>query len=603
MFARGKGRWAVWPMLVALASAGGAALLGYWAFHRLRAEQTDLAAAGNPGTTTARRGSQLPLEAAKRGGSNSPTETPQRLFPTVATAAVAPADVEAFCGACHATPRPDRAPREVWDTEIRTGYQRYRETGRQDLTVPPVSHVAAYYREHAPSWAEWHPPPQAPSEPARMRFEHTDIVAPGGTRDPFVAGLAVIALGDDKGPAATRFVFTDMRNGQVAATGPRWTSLPTEICERLGSPCHVEPCDLDQDGRTDLLVSDLGGFSAGDHHRGKVVWLRATGDAGHEDRSYRDSQAGHQRIDLATGLGRVADARPGDFDGDGDLDVVVAEFGFERTGRIVLLENRAIGGDSADFALHVVDPRHGTIHVPVTDLNHDGHLDFVALISQEYEVVEVFLGRGDLSFDRQTIFAAEDPSYASSGIELVDLDADDDLDVLYVNGDCFDGAYMKPYHAVQWLENTGGYPYEHHLLAHMPGASRAVAGDLDGDGDLDIVAASMLVPKMLNDHGAENFDSLVWFEQTAPGRFERHGLEKSKCDHFGLELGDFDFDGDLDMAVGNAIFGRPPRGQEPPALTIWWNQRVSPSSAEEGKKMGMEQRATTETKRESQNAK
>ena len=563
MFERGKGRWAAWPMLIALASAGGAAFSGYWAFRGHRPVQTEAAAARDPGGSAR---SPFPTDGDKTGGAS------QRALPPEATTAVAaPAEVQAFCGDCHATPRPDRAPREAWDTEIRTGYQRYRESGRQDLTVPPVSHVAAYYREHAPSWAEWHPPPQAPSEPTRLRFERTDIVAPGGTRDPFVAGLAVLVPADVDGADAPRFIFTDMRSGRVAATRPRWTSLPTEICERLGSPCHVEPCDLDQDGRIDLLVSDLGGFSAGDHHRGKVVWLRGRGDGG------------YQRLDLATGLGRVADARPGDFDSDGDLDVVVAEFGFERTGRIVLLENRAIGEESADFALHIVDPRHGTIHVPVTDLNHDGHLDFIALISQEYEVVEAFLGRGDLGFDRQTIFAAEDPSYASSGIELVDLDADNDLDVLYVNGDCFDGIYMKPYHAVQWLENTGGYPYEHHLLALMPGASRAVAGDLDGDGDLDVVAASMLVPKMLNDHGADNFDSLVWFEQTAPRRFERHRLEKSKCDHFGLELGDFDGDGDLDMAVGNAIFGRRPRGQEPPALTIWWNQRIS-SSAGEGEK-------------------
>ncbi|HJT34275.1 MAG TPA: VCBS repeat-containing protein [Pirellulales bacterium] len=465
-------------------------------------------------------------------------------------------------------PRPDRAPRETWDTEIRNGYQRYRETGRQDLTVPPVSQVAAYFREHAPPWTEWRPPSCAPPDRSGLHFTHTDFVAPGGRRDPFLAGLAVLRADDEL--RGTRFVFADMRSGQVVATGPR---LLSEICQPLGSPCHLEPCDLDQDGRIDLVVADLGAFSAGDHHRGKVVWLRAR------------AEGGYQRIDLATGLGRVADARPGDFDGDGDLDLVVAEFGFERTGRVVLLENRAIGDDSADFALHLVDSRHGTIHVPVTDLNHDGHLDFVALISQEYEVVEAFLGRGDLSFDRQTIFAAEDPSYASSGIELVDLDADNDLDVLYVNGDCFDGAYMKPYHAVQWLENTGGYPYEHHLLAHMPGASRAVAGDLDGDGDLDVVAASMLVPKMLSDHGADNFDSLVWFEQTTPRRFERHGLEKATCDHFGLELGDFDADGDLDMAVGNAIFERRPAGQEPPALTIWWNQRNSSSYKDEGKKM------------------
>jgi hypothetical protein len=208
--------------------------------------------------------------------------------------------------------------------------------------------------------------------------------------------------------------------------------------------------------------------------------------------------------------------------------------------------------------------------VPAADLGGDGRLDFVALISQEHEVVEAFLNYGQGGFRTKRIFSANEPAFGSSGIQLVDLDLDGDLDVLYTNGDTFDSFYLKPYHSIRWLENRGSYPFEDHELALMPGVHRALACDLDGDGDLDIVACALLPERLLGRQSAAEFDALVWLEQTEPGEFTRHRIEKGPpCLHAAMEVGDFDGDGDVDLAVGT--FGD---SLSQPAIAVWWNMRI-----------------------------
>ena len=243
--------------------------------------------------------------------------------------------------------------------------------------------------------------------------------------------------------------------------------------------------------------------------------------------------------------------------------MVAAVFGYLQAGEILYLENRTTDPARPVFVPQRLDTRHGAIHVPVADLNRDGHPDFVALISQEHEVVEAFLGDGKGHFKMETLYKGPHPAFSSSGIQVVDMDRDGDLDVLLTNGDAMDRKYFKPYHGIQWLENRGGFPFVPHQVDFLYGVARAVAGDLDGDGDLDIVATTFLPGGYWDRERTSNdLDAIVLYEQKKPGEFVRQTLEKVACNHPSCDIGDFDGDGRLDFVSSNCFFtdelGPPP---------------------------------------------
>jgi hypothetical protein len=471
--------------------------------------------------------------------------------------------VHALCGKCHAYPPADSFPKSAWRREVKGGYDFFRDSKLQ-LDYPSLESVVQYYEKRAP---EELPPNDShiSFDPAPVRFQQRGFALPSSRSPTGASGGAAVTnvnVGHLFDKKKLDILVCDMRPGRILALRPYLTPPAWHTIAELGSraaPAHAEVVDLDGDGILDVLVANLGSFSPTDDLVGSVIWLR-----GRPDGTFTP-------ITLLQGVGRVADVQAADFKGTGKLDLVVGVFGWRNTGEILYLENRTTDWDHPVFVPHVLDDRHGTIHVPVCDLNQDGKPDFVALISQEHETIVAFLNEGDGRFHKEIIYTAPHPAYGSSGIQVVDLNGDGKLDVLYTNGDTLDPPYtLKPYHGVQWLENQGKFPFAHHPLVPMYGAMRAVAADFRGSGLKDIVAVSYLPEEIFPQRRPLRLDSVLYLEQTKPGKFVPYSMEQVRCDYLTAVAGDLNGDGRNHLIIGSHSLN--PDYTPPSALSIWENQ-------------------------------
>jgi hypothetical protein len=507
---RGAGRWKFWALgLLVVASLAGAAVVGSKILNRPPPpEPAPVAAAGEQ-------------------------------------------EVHDFCGACHGYPPPDTFARKHWEFEVRRGFNFF-NLSPLPIPEPSVEAVIKYYQDRAP--AEVAPADVRHAEgPSPVRFEPSGWAGPTDGPQYSTANVNLVHLFDDK---RLDILTCDMNTGAVMALRPYDPSPAWRVLAKLGNPCHAEVIDLDGDGVKDVLVADLGSFSPTDSRCGRVVWLRGNGDGSFTPHT------------LLEDVGRVADVRAADFRGTGRLDLVVAEFGLFRTGSVLFLENETTDWSNPKFVPRVIDPRHGAIHVPVTDLNGDGKPDFIGLLSQEHETVVAYLNEGGGKFRKETIYAAPHPAYGSSGIQLVDMNGDGHVDVLYTNGDTLDKPpFLRPWHGIQWLENPGDgtFPWKHHPIAPMYGVHRAVAADFLGDGKMGVVAVSFLPQADFPYRKDRKLDAVVYLEPTGPDQFARHVLAAGDCDHVTCAAGDVTGRGRPDLVVGNFGFdvGRP--------VTVWEN--------------------------------
>jgi hypothetical protein len=477
-------------------------------------------------------------------------------------------EVTEVCSKHHAYVPPHALPRGLWIEEVVKMFK-LSEAPYNGVHERKAERIMSWYLEKAP--AEW---PlyrgRSAQGSGRLRLVPNEFAAAKEGDLPGGSNVNLTHLLDDGLP---ELLLTDMRDGGVRHFRPSRSAEGFKLLATLKHPCRTAVIDFDGDGARDILVAELGSYLPTNEKVGAAIWLRG------------DGKGGFEPVTLVEDVGRVADVQAADFDLDGDLDVVVASFGHHKAGRILVLETRPSEVDGTySFLRRTMDPRTGAVQVEVADLNGDGLPDFMALLAQEHESVVAFINKGGMVFEPRTVYKAPHAAWGSTGMDLVDLDKDGDLDVLVTNGDTMDvpakgqqgetapWRFLFPQHGVRWLENQGGYPFVPHDLAQLYGAHSAKAGDMDGDGDLDVVVSAFLpeAPYQMV-RVPYDLESLIWLEQTTPGNFTRRTLRSIDSEIPTLDLGDIDGDGDIDVVTGHLYLERLRPGQRDVSLTVWLN--------------------------------
>ncbi len=245
-----------------------------------------------------------------------------------------------------------------------------------------------------------------------------------------------------------------------------------------------------------------------------------------------------------------------DVDGDGDLDIFVVE-GSASAAPFAnqLLINDGSGNFADETAARLPPgPPANSTEVDFADIDNDGDLDAVVSNLGANQLL-VNNGSGVFSDGSANLpqatppgppgFAVPFPPFfieVSAEAVFVDVDGDGDPDLLVSNENPF--PFGPPGDVNRLLMNDGSGAFTEsagRLPFRIDQTSGYVAGDIDGDGDQDLVQINVGSNNVLINNGLGFFTDETAMRLPANDSSSRKGV-----------LADFDSDDDLDLMVGNS---------------------------------------------------
>jgi hypothetical protein len=338
-------------------------------------------------------------------------------------------------------------------------------------------------------------------------------IGPTPTPTPTLAPVAPAS------PTADISIFTD--SGQSIGDTPTRTVLLVDV---------DSDGDLDAFVMTALEPSEFGGF---DHK----IWIND---------GFGTFVDGGEALGFAMNapnFGGFAMNAPnfGDLDNDGDVDVVAQDWQALSTItssnngyiKIWLNDGSGIFTDSGRYIGDMMNDQSS-----LGDLDGDGDLD--VLIFNYEGPAKIWLNDGS------GIFTDSGKSFGNEGTAetiLADFDNDGDLDAFFSKG----GSFVSVANKIWLNDGYGNFTDSGQQLGDRS-TGRIIAGDLDNDGDLDVIGHAYMTWEGKVSH-------YIWLNDGSGTFTDNGGSFIEQGDGVGGNFfGDLDSDGDLDVLLGNDIW-------------------------------------------------
>jgi hypothetical protein len=291
--------------------------------------------------------------------------------------------------------------------------------------------------------------------------------------------------------------------------------------------------DLNGDGMLDVaIINNL---------KGQVVWFANSG---------KPAAGPWRRFVISTDCPRAYDVTLADFDGDGDLDAATSGY---LSHLVTWYENPGTDWLDNEWARRVIDDAmHEARTISAGDFNRDGKTDLLATAlgslpanvpeSEHKSQIVWYENSGQPVEQRWTKHLISNDLPAAVHGQPVDVDGDGDLDVVMAHGMRIETDPRVGRHQVVWYESIGKPrevpTWKRHDVGALPFAFEAHAGDIDGDGDLDIAATAW-----------SKGDRVVWFENVGDGKWSQHVIRTDFRAANQVILADLNGDGRLDIVA------------------------------------------------------